>query len=112
MPIRISKGNGALMRIKVVEGVNCPGCDSLGPNEANRPKVGDEDGTWWWKCYTADCAVGYYNPDKGQYEERTDNHLLTAQQIREREGNDGESEGGCGDPTCCPDSYNGKEQQT
>jgi hypothetical protein len=69
----------------IVDNEECPGCDSLGPNQVNRPKVGDEDGTWWWKCYTPNCTVGYYNPTTQQWEQRTDNHLLTARQVREQE---------------------------
>jgi len=46
-----------------------PDCDSGNPLDfPNRPKVGDEDGTWWWRCYNPACRVGYYEPFSGQVE--------------------------------------------
>lgn len=58
------------MKMIEIENEACPGCNSFGPNEANRPKVGDEDGTWWWKCYTPGCWVDYYNPETSEVERR------------------------------------------
>ena len=48
------------IRIKIVDAEPCPYC---GRTEPNRPKVGDRDG-WWWKCYSEDCVVGFYLPEK------------------------------------------------
>lgn len=51
---------------KVVDDEACPHCKAFwgNPNKEldfpNRPKVGDEDGVWWWKCYNPVCDVGYY----------------------------------------------------
>ena len=48
--------------ITVVPDEACPGC---GGGYPNRPKVADEAGLWWWRCYTpyAQCRVGYYQPE-------------------------------------------------
>jgi hypothetical protein len=48
------------VEIRVVEDQPCPYCGSKFPN---RPKVHDEKG-WWWRCYTEECPVGYYQPEK------------------------------------------------
>jgi len=45
--------------IRIVKDQPCPNCGSKFPN---RPKVHDEVG-WWWRCYTEDCPVGYYQPE-------------------------------------------------
>ena len=47
--------------IRIVKDQPCPNCGSKFPN---RPKVHDEKG-WWWRCYTEDCVVQYYQPEKG-----------------------------------------------
>jgi len=49
------------VEIWVVEDQACPLCGARFPN---RPKVHDREG-WWWRCYTEDCPVGYYQPEKG-----------------------------------------------
>jgi hypothetical protein len=46
--------------IRIVEDQPCPYCGSKFPN---RPKVHDGEG-WWWRCYTEDCIVYYYQPEK------------------------------------------------
>ena len=38
----------------------CPYCGSKFPN---RPKVHDGK-CWWWRCYTEDCVVRYYEPER------------------------------------------------
>jgi hypothetical protein len=48
------------IEIRVVDEEPCPYCGAGFPN---RPKVGDEEG-WWWRCYTDNCPVGYYLPEK------------------------------------------------
>jgi DNA-binding Lrp family transcriptional regulator len=45
----------------------CPFCGSKFPN---RPKVHDGEG-WWWRCYTEDCIVRYYQPEHMLVELRT-----------------------------------------
>jgi len=45
--------------IRIVKDQPCPYCGSKFPN---RPKVHDGEG-WWWRCYTEDCVVGYYQPE-------------------------------------------------
>jgi hypothetical protein len=46
--------------IRIVKDQPCPYCGSKFPN---RPKVHDGEG-WWWRCYTEDCAVQYYLPER------------------------------------------------
>lgn len=57
------------LTITIVDDAPCPDCEAGWPN---RPKVGDSDGTWWWRCYNPICPVNYYDPDTGrtQREER------------------------------------------
>jgi hypothetical protein len=45
--------------IRIVKERPCPYCGSKFPN---RPKVHDGEG-WWWRCYTEDCVVRYYQPE-------------------------------------------------
>jgi hypothetical protein len=45
--------------IRIVEEQPCPYCGAIFPN---RPKVHDGEG-WWWRCYTEDCVVRYYQPE-------------------------------------------------
>jgi hypothetical protein len=45
--------------IRIVKDQPCPYCGSKFPN---RPKVHDGEG-WWWRCYTEDCVVRYYQPE-------------------------------------------------
>ncbi len=54
--------------INVVPQENCPRCGG-GDEFYNRPKVGQEDGTWSWRCYNPDCDLRYYNPDTGYQED-------------------------------------------
>jgi hypothetical protein len=54
------EGRKKPIKIEVVEEQPCPYCGSKFPN---RPKVHDEKG-WWWRCYTEDCPVGYYQPEE------------------------------------------------
>lgn len=53
------------MNVNVVDGNPCPEC---GAGHPNRPKVGDKNGDWWWKCYNPDCNVGMYLPRTGETE--------------------------------------------
>jgi hypothetical protein len=53
--------------IKIVKDRPCPYCGSKFPN---RPKVHDGEG-WWWRCYTEDCPVGYYQREHMLVELRT-----------------------------------------
>jgi hypothetical protein len=46
--------------IRIVKDQPCPNCGSKFPN---RPKVHDGEG-WWWRCYTEDCVVRYYQPER------------------------------------------------
>jgi len=46
--------------IRIVKDQPCPFCGSKFPN---RPKVHDGEG-WWWRCYTEDCIVRYYEPER------------------------------------------------
>lgn len=60
--------------ITVVPDAPCPTCGSVwgSPDKAldfpNRPKVGDEYGVWWWRCYNPACPVSMYDPDTGRTE--------------------------------------------
>jgi len=45
--------------IRIVKDQPYPYCGSKFPN---RPKIHDGEG-WWWRCYTEDCPVGYYQPE-------------------------------------------------
>jgi hypothetical protein len=60
--------------IKIVSDEQCPICGAIWGHEdksldfPNRPKVGDENGVWWWKCYNPKCEVGYYEPKSGEWE--------------------------------------------
>ncbi len=49
----------------IVDDDNCPGCGGEGS-----PKVGDEFGNWWWKCFSSYqiCKVGYWLPETGEVE--------------------------------------------
>jgi hypothetical protein len=73
------------MKIRIVADEACPKCGSIwghedeGLNFPNRPKVGDENGVWWWRCYNPDCSVEYYEPDSGEVEEQS----LTKDQAQE-----------------------------
>ncbi len=53
--------------IVIVPESKCPECDA-GDDFNNRPKVGDSDGLWWWRCYRATCPVMYYLPETGEVE--------------------------------------------
>lgn len=57
------------IKIVVVAETLCPLCEG-GDEFFNRPKVGDEDGSWWWRCYNPDCEVDYYNPTKRLYDDK------------------------------------------
>jgi hypothetical protein len=46
--------------IRIVKDQPCPVCHAKFPY---RPKVHDGEG-WWWRCYTEDCVVQYYLPEK------------------------------------------------
>jgi DNA-binding Lrp family transcriptional regulator len=45
-------------------------CPYRGAIFPNRPKVHDKKG-WWWRCYTEDCVVRYYQPEHMLVELRT-----------------------------------------
>ena len=66
-PNRKKKG----IEIKVVEDEKCPSCGASWGNPDpslhfyNRPKVFEEDGTAWWRCYNPKCNVDYYEPYSG-----------------------------------------------
>ncbi len=53
--------------IEIVPEATCPTCGA-GDDYHNRPKVGDSDGTWWWRCYNPVCPTAYYDPDTGRTE--------------------------------------------
>jgi hypothetical protein len=61
------EGREKPIKIMVVEEQPCPYCGSTFPNRA---KVHDEKG-WWWRCYTEDCPVRYYQPEYMLVELRT-----------------------------------------
>lgn len=62
------------IRIKVVDDQACPVCGAIAGhplerlNFQNRPKVCDEKGVWWWRCYNPDCICDYYDPNSGRWE--------------------------------------------
>ena len=64
------------MQIRIVDDEQCPECGAMwfalkseNPlNSPNQPKVGDENGKWWWKCYNPACKVSYYLPETGAVE--------------------------------------------
>ena len=64
---RTSNPDSIVPFIRIVKDQPCPYCGSKFPN---RPKVHDEKG-WWWRCYTEDCVVGYYQPEHMLVELRT-----------------------------------------
>lgn len=68
------------VRIEVVDDQPCPHC-----GQAGRPKVGDEQGRWWWKCSTPECDVGYYLPETGEWEARPTPEELAEMQRRAQE---------------------------
>ena len=53
--------------LRIVDDEFCPSCGNEGS-----PKVADEDGTWWWKCFTdyANCKVGYWVPGTRRIERK------------------------------------------
>ena len=53
------EGRKKPIKIEVVEEQPCPYCGAIFPN---RPKVHDGEG-WWWRCYTENCVVRYYQPE-------------------------------------------------
>lgn len=55
------------MEINVVPQETCPRCGG-GDEFYNRPKVGQSDGTWSWRCYNPECDLRYWNPDWPGYE--------------------------------------------
>jgi hypothetical protein len=56
------------LTITVVPDEACPGCGAFWGNPdtsldyPNRPKVGNADGTWSWRCYNPFCSTDYYTP--------------------------------------------------
>jgi hypothetical protein len=62
---RFEKIDPEPIRIRIVDDAPCPYC---GLDWPNRPKVGDRNGNWWWKCYGElfgrDCVVEWYLPEK------------------------------------------------
>jgi hypothetical protein len=62
------------MKIKIVDDQACPQCNAIfghpdkNLNFPNRPKVGDKQNRWWWKCCNPNCNVGYYLPETGEIE--------------------------------------------
>ena len=71
------------IEITIVAGAPCPGCGG-GDEFHNRPKVGDSDGTWWWRCYNGICPVRSYNPETGGVERENvgAGYLSTAERIQ------------------------------
>ena len=67
----VAKQNRLRIRVVPNEYGACPRCGAYWghPDKAldfpNRSKVGDEDGTWHWKCYNPACSCGYYDPERG-----------------------------------------------
>jgi hypothetical protein len=64
--------------IRIVKDQPCPYCGSKFPN---RPKVHDGEG-WWWRCYTEDCIVQYYLPERRVAILRTGERLSYGELIR------------------------------
>jgi hypothetical protein len=66
---------GKEITISIVPDEACPKCGAIWGHEdklldyPNRPKVGDENGVWWWRCYNPKCPVSYYDPNTGEIEE-------------------------------------------
>jgi hypothetical protein len=59
--IRVGRNGSRLPPfIRIVKDQPCPYCGTKFPN---RPKVHDGEG-WWWRCYTEDCIVQYYLPER------------------------------------------------
>jgi hypothetical protein len=62
------------MQVTIVDDSACPGCTSIWGHDnpdldfPNRPKVGDDAGVWWWRCYNPNCKVDYYEPESGRIE--------------------------------------------
>lgn len=81
--------------IYIVDDEACPGCNAIWGHEdesldyPNRPKVTDEDGLSWWRCYNPDCNVGYYNPETGRKERKAtpEEEAVMAEQIKEMMAN-------------------------
>lgn len=54
--------------ITIVPDSPCPDCGAAWghPDPAldfpNRPKVGGDDGVWYWRCYNPACPREYYIP--------------------------------------------------
>lgn len=69
MATDLMTGEAVPMTIVVVPDEPCPGCRAMADDEdpaldfPNRPKVQDEDGVWWWRCYNPACAVDLYDPE-------------------------------------------------
>jgi hypothetical protein len=62
------------VEIKVVPGQPCPKCKGRWGHAdphldfPNRPKVADEDGIWWWRCYNPACSVHFFEPSTGVFD--------------------------------------------
>jgi hypothetical protein len=63
--------------IRIVKDQPCPYCGSKFPN---RPKVHDGKG-WWWRCYTEDCVVRYYEPERMLVELRGTGETISYEEL-------------------------------
>jgi hypothetical protein len=72
------EGRKKPLKIEVVVEQPCPYCGAIFPN---RPKVHDGEG-WWWRCYTEDCAVQYYLPERRVATLRTGERVSYGELIR------------------------------
>jgi hypothetical protein len=64
-------------KIEVVEEQPCPYCGAIFPN---RPKVHDGEG-WWWRWYTEDCVVRYYQPERMLVELRGTGETISYEEL-------------------------------
>jgi hypothetical protein len=60
-----------------VSRIPCPYCGAIFPN---RPKVHDGEG-WWWRCYTEDCVVRYYEPERMLVEVRGTGETISYEEL-------------------------------
>jgi hypothetical protein len=60
------------IKVRVVSDQACPKCGAIWGHTdksldfPNRPKVSDDKGRGWWKCYNPECDVNYYLPETGE----------------------------------------------
>ena len=71
------EGRKKPIEIEVVEEQPCPYCGAIFPN---RIKVHDGEG-WWWRCYTEDCVVRYYQPERMLVELRGTSETVSYEEL-------------------------------